>query len=167
MTTSRDASATGDGRPVGAIAVELRRVLEGTYDASGKPQPGDLYARLAEIGIRKNRPPKPLDELSHLSPDDRAARKVVEAFLTSRSEAGVARDAAIGEFLRKAAYGWANRLIALRCMEARGLIDEVIIGSHRRRPNGARVKTMACSRSLSTSWSEGQHGFPCFWIHAP
>jgi SAM-dependent methyltransferase len=112
---------------VGAIAVELRRVLEGACDANGELQSGDLQGRLAEIGVRKNRPAKALDELPHLSPDDRAARRVVEAFLTSRSEAGVARDAAIGEFLRKAAYGWANRLLALRCMEARGLIDEVIL----------------------------------------
>ncbi|MGA7124297.1 MAG: DNA methyltransferase, partial [Polyangiaceae bacterium] len=112
---------------IGAIAVELRRVLEGTYDTSGELQSGDLQARLAEIGIRKNRPPKPLDELPHLSSDDRAARKVVDAFLSSRAEAGVPLETAIGEFLHKAAYGWANRLIALRCMEARALIDEVIL----------------------------------------
>ena len=33
----------------------------------------------------------------------------------------------VGEFLRESAYTWANRLLALRCMEARGLIDEVVV----------------------------------------
>lgn len=33
----------------------------------------------------------------------------------------------IDEFIRESAYTWANRLLALRCMEARGLIDEVVL----------------------------------------
>ena len=33
----------------------------------------------------------------------------------------------MAEFVREAAYSWANRLLALRCMEARGIIDEVIL----------------------------------------
>jgi len=52
---------------------------------------------------------------------------VVDAFIQNRVEAGRAREAAIAEFVREAAYTWANRLLALRCMEARGLIDEVIL----------------------------------------
>jgi hypothetical protein len=32
----------------------------------------------------------------------------------------------VAEFVREAAYSWANRLLALRCMEARGIIDEVV-----------------------------------------
>ncbi|MBA3547588.1 MAG: N-6 DNA methylase [Nannocystis sp.] len=33
----------------------------------------------------------------------------------------------VAEFIRESAYTWANRLLALRCLEARGLIDEVIL----------------------------------------
>ena len=51
----------------------------------------------------------------------------MDAFLQNRAEAGQHRDAAITEFVREAAYTWANRLLALRCMEARGLIDEIIL----------------------------------------
>ena len=58
---------------------------------------------------------------------DRAARKVVDAYLTLRDEAGVSQSDAVAEFVREAAYTWANRLLALRCMEARGIIDEVIL----------------------------------------
>ncbi|WP_447972353.1 Eco57I restriction-modification methylase domain-containing protein [Nitrospira sp. Kam-Ns4a] len=110
-----------------ALVLELRRLLEGFSDAQGNWQPGDLDRRLAAIGVRRDRPPVPADELPHLPQEDREARRVVDAFLKSRLEAGVDRGAAIAEFVTKSAYTWANRLLALRCMEARGLIDEVIL----------------------------------------
>lgn len=110
-----------------AITLELRRELEGAYDSSGKWQPGDLERRLGEIGVWRDRAPKPADELAYRSPEDREARRVVDALLRSRTEAGFSRERAVEEFVREAAYTWANRLLALRCMEARGLIDEVIL----------------------------------------
>lgn len=109
------------------ITLELRRELEGQYDAHGTWQPGDLDRRLASLGVWRDRAPKSIDELSGLTPEDREARRIVDAFVASRLEAGHSRDAAIAEFVREAAYTWANRLLALRCMEARGLIDEVIV----------------------------------------
>ena len=39
----------------------------------------------------------------------------------------LSRAEAVAEFVRETAYTWANRLLALRCMEARELIDEVIL----------------------------------------
>lgn len=117
-----------DHKPIlKAIALELRHELEGFYDADGDWHPGDLERRLAAIGVRRGRAPVAVDELPHLAPEDRQARRVVDAFMASRGEAGESRDAAIAEFVRDAAYTWANRLLALRCMEARGLIDEVIL----------------------------------------
>ncbi len=110
-----------------AIALEFRRELEGRYDAHGSWQPGDLERRLAAIGERRDRAPVPMDELLHLAPEDREARRVIDAFLQSRADAGQRREAAIAEFVRDAAYTWANRLLALRCMEARSLIDEIIL----------------------------------------
>ena len=59
--------------------------------------------------------------------EDRQARKVVDAYLKLREEAGVERSDAVAEFIRETAYTWANRLMALRCMEARELIDTVIL----------------------------------------
>ena len=45
-----------------------------------------------------------------------------------REDAGVERSGGgCGEFVRETAYTWANRLLALRCMEARELIDPVIL----------------------------------------
>jgi SAM-dependent methyltransferase len=110
-----------------AISLELRHLLEGQYDASPKWQPGDLEKRLAAIGVRRDREPVNVEELAHLAPVDQKARQVVDAYLKLRAEAGVSREDAVAEFIRETAYTWANRLLALRCMEARELIDEVIL----------------------------------------
>lgn len=110
-----------------SLSLELRHILEGTYDEQGKFHPGDLERRLNEIGIWRDRSPKPLDELPHLSIEDKEARRVVDAYTQFREEAGVSRQEAVAEFSLESAYTWANRLFALRCMEARGIIDEVIL----------------------------------------
>src|SRR5271157_5147226 len=110
-----------------AVTLELRHLLEGRYDSAGKWKPGDLEQRLAAIGVRRDRASVPVDELRHLAPEDRQARKVVDAYLKLRQEAGVERSDAVAEFVRETAYTWANRLLALRCMEARELIDSVIL----------------------------------------
>lgn len=109
-----------------SVTLELRHLLEGRYDSAGAWQPGDLEQRLAAIGVRRDRTSLPIDELSHLSAEDKHARKVVDAYLKLREGSGVKRTDAIADFVRETAYTWANRLLALRCMEARELIDEVI-----------------------------------------
>jgi SAM-dependent methyltransferase len=110
-----------------AISLEIRKLLEGKYDEQGTLQPGDLAQRLAAIGVRRDRGSLPVDELPHLSPEDVQARKVIDAYLKLREDAGDSRDDAVKELVRETAYTWANRLLALRCMEARGLIDEVVL----------------------------------------
>lgn len=109
------------------LSLELRHILEGQFDSKGRWQAGDLERRLNEIGVWPDRPSKPIDELPHLSPEDKEARRIVDAYLELRREAGVGRSDAVGEFVRESAYTWANRLLALRCMEAREIIDEVIL----------------------------------------
>lgn len=110
-----------------AVSLELRHLLEGTYDGAGQWHPGDLEQRLAAIGVRRDRESVNVDELPHLSLADQKARQVVDAYLQLRAEAGVAQEEAVAEFVRETAYSWANRLLALRCIEARELIDEVIV----------------------------------------
>ena len=108
------------------LSLALRHELEGWRDENGGWHPGDLERRLAELGIHREKS-KPLDEMPHLSGDDRRARVVVDGYLQLRSDAGIERDDAVAEFVRESAYTWANRLFALRCMEARSIIEEVIL----------------------------------------
>jgi hypothetical protein len=110
-----------------SIVLNLRHILEGNHDAAGTRHPGDLEERLAAIGVHRGREPLPLSQLPHLLDEDKRAREVVDAFVRSHLKAGRTSKEAVQEFLQEAAYTWANRLIALRCLEARGLIDEVIL----------------------------------------
>jgi len=107
------------------IVLEIRHVLEGWYDS--RRHAGDVEQRLAAIGVRLDRNPIPVDELPQLSEFDRKARRVTDAYIALRKSAGMSIEAAVSEYVRETAYTWANRLLALRCMEARELIDEVIL----------------------------------------
>lgn len=110
-----------------SIVLDLRHILEGYYDNSSAWHPGGLEERLAALGVRRDREALPLEQFSHLSEEERHARLVVDAFIQSALHSGRSGEEAISEFLQESAYTWANRLIALRCMEARGLIDEIIL----------------------------------------
>ena len=109
-----------------SVSLELRHILEGRYDELGHFNPGDLERRLNEIGIWRDRAAKTIGEMQHLSAVDKKARTVIDAYIYFREEAGVTIEDAFTEFIRESAYTWANRLLALRCMEARSIIDEVI-----------------------------------------
>jgi hypothetical protein len=110
-----------------ALSLELRHILEGQYSEDGKWHAGDLERRLNQIGIWWDRDPKPISEMPNLSPVDQHARELIDAYLSLRKEAGVSQSDAVSEFVRESAYSWANRLFALRCMEAREIIDPVIL----------------------------------------
>lgn len=110
-----------------ALSLELRHTLEGSYSEDGTWHAGDLERRLNQIGIWRARPVKPISEMPNLSPVDRKARELIDAYLALRSDAGVSQSDAVAEFIRESAYSWANRLFALRSMEARGIIDPVIL----------------------------------------
>jgi len=110
-----------------ALSLELRHTLEGRYTEDGTWNAGDLERRLNQIGIWRDRPVKPISEMPNLSPVDRKARELIDAYLALRSDASVSQSDAVAEFIRESAYSWANRLFALRCMEARGIIDPVIL----------------------------------------
>lgn len=109
------------------LSLSLRHLLEGYYDEQDRWHPGDLERRLNEIGIWKDRAPKPLQELHQLSEADLNARRVVEAYIQYRRDSGTSREDAVAEFILECAYTWFNRLFALRCMEAREIIDEVVL----------------------------------------
>lgn len=110
-----------------ALSLELRHTLEGSYKEDGTWIAGDLERRLNQIGIWRDRAVKPISEMPNLSPVDRNARELIDAYLSLRNDAGVSQSDAVAEFIRESAYSWANRLFALRCMEARGIIDPVIL----------------------------------------
>jgi len=108
------------------LCLAFRHLLEGRYDEHGAWHGGDLEERLNALGVWWDRDPIPIGEVPFRSPEDRHAREVIDAYLALREDAGISRKDAIEEFVRETAYTWANRLLVLRCMEARDLIDGVV-----------------------------------------
>jgi hypothetical protein len=65
-------------KPLKAITLELRHLLEGRYENDGSWTPGDLETAVSRPwGFAGDRTAAPVDELGHLSPEDRRARCVV------------------------------------------------------------------------------------------
>jgi hypothetical protein len=114
------------------IVGPLRTTLAGTAQADGTWLRGDLDRELERLGIAPDGTLTPLDALPNASPAERRARYAAEVAITTAvngakgAEAERKRAAAREEVIERAAYTWINRLLALRAMEARGLIDETL-----------------------------------------
>jgi len=108
------------------LCLTLRHLLEGRYDEQGNWHGGDLEERMNALGVWWERDPIPAVKMPFRTPEDRHAREVIDAYLALREDAEISRKDAIEEFVREAAYTWVNRLLVLRCMEARDLVDGVV-----------------------------------------
>ncbi|MCJ7625444.1 MAG: BREX-1 system adenine-specific DNA-methyltransferase PglX, partial [Anaerolineaceae bacterium] len=64
--------------------------------------------------------------LPHLEKKELDNRRRVAAFIKREEKIGIDQKKATKEFIKEASYTWINRLLGLKCMESRGLIEEVI-----------------------------------------
>ena len=89
----------------------------------------EIENRLNYHGIYIDKTWKDGRSLRHLSPEELLNKKRVEAFIKRQESDGssLSQDQATKEFIKESSYTWINRLIGLKCMEARGLIDEEVI----------------------------------------
>ena len=106
------------------LVLELRHTLAGKWDDAGNGARGDLDRELERLGFAPDGAVTPLDALPNPSAHEVRAYRVAEAQLAAlpKSERQEART----EVVERAAYSWINRLLALRTMEARGLIEETL-----------------------------------------
>ncbi|MCB0055061.1 MAG: hypothetical protein KDE24_36530, partial [Caldilinea sp.] len=112
------------------VVTALRHRLAGTWDADGQPVRGDLDRELERLGFAPDGQVTPLDALVQPTAIERRAYQVADARIAPFADAAERRQAR-GEVAERAAYTWINRLLTLRTLEARGLIDETL------RPNAA------------------------------
>ncbi len=114
------------------LVANLRVILAGTAGTDGTWQRGDLDRELERLGIAPDGTAIPIDALPNPTAAERRARIAADAYLTAAvnglkgAEAEQKRRTAREDFVERAAYTWINRLLALRTMEARGLIDETL-----------------------------------------
>ena len=113
----------------------FRHLLEGYWD-DGTWVPGDLELVLRGYGIFRDRDWLDRTRLPHLNDDGLTLRDRLENAITAlipalpEGERKAPREAlqeATALYIREAAYTWFNRLVALRCLEARVPgVDEAI-----------------------------------------
>ncbi|MCG8347004.1 MAG: BREX-1 system adenine-specific DNA-methyltransferase PglX [Chloroflexales bacterium] len=144
-----------------AIVAALRATLAGAASADGAWQRGDLDRELERLGIAPDGKLTPLDMLPNASPTERRARYAAEAAITTAinglksAAAERKRSLAREEVVERAAYTWINRLLALRTLEARGLIDETL----RNNPDYDGVsEALFILRSDAPSYTAGADG---------
>jgi len=87
----------------------------------------EIENRLNYYGIYRDKAWKDGRSLRYLSSEELSNKKRVEAFIKRQESAGLSQLQATEEFIKEASYTWSNRLIGLKCMETRGLIDEEVI----------------------------------------
>ncbi len=106
------------------LVTELRHILVGTTASDETIIRGDLDRELERLGIAPDGTIIPLDAMANPAPHEQQAHRMAVAQLVYCDEP---RHASIRvEILERAAYSWINRLLALRAMEARGLIEETL-----------------------------------------
>jgi hypothetical protein len=110
-----------------ALVRELRHKLVGSISPTdGKVERGNLDRELERLGIAPDGTIKPIDVLPSIRPHERYAYRVAAAQLSPLSLPQ--RPPVRSEIIERAAYTWINRLLALRAMEVRGLIDNTLRG---------------------------------------
>ncbi|MFQ5342149.1 MAG: Eco57I restriction-modification methylase domain-containing protein, partial [Anaerolineae bacterium] len=106
------------------LVKELRHILAGHEDKAGAWQRGDLDRELERLGFAPDGAITPIDALRNPTPEEVRAYRVAEVQLAPLPQEQ--RPPARAELIERAAYSWINRLLALRAMEARDLIDETL-----------------------------------------
>jgi len=98
------------------MVLDLRETLE-----------GEIERELRRYGIYAERKWTSTDELNHLTEEERDEhRPRIETAIARERDAGLDQAEAVEAHVREAAYTHMNRLLGLKCMETRGLIEETI-----------------------------------------
>ncbi|MDW7777178.1 MAG: BREX-1 system adenine-specific DNA-methyltransferase PglX [Methanosarcinales archaeon] len=86
----------------------------------------EIENRLNNIGIYPDKEWKDGRSLPYLEKKELDNRRRVAVFIKREEKIGIDQKKATKEFIKEASYTWINRLLGLKCMECRGLIEEMI-----------------------------------------
>ncbi|AUS98092.1 hypothetical protein CDQ84_15865 [Clostridium thermosuccinogenes] len=87
----------------------------------------DIEQVLINYGIYINKDWVNLRDLKNLTEEQENNRKNIEKAIEKLEKGGFKRDKAVIEYIKEVSYTYLNRLAALRVMEVRGLIDEILV----------------------------------------
>lgn len=143
-------------RRLKSLVLELRRNLE-----------EDLTRQLRRLGVDATKgAPTPIEKLSYLEDDEVAARRTVDALIDKKQQVTPKLATAIASVVREGAYTHLNRLVGLRCMEARKLltVDGEITEVVTPRPeHGGRPKLLWTMREANSRYRHGEDAEERLW----
>ncbi|SHD77394.1 BREX-1 system adenine-specific DNA-methyltransferase PglX [Schnuerera ultunensis] len=108
-------------KTIKSTILECREILE-----------KDIEQVLINYGIYINKVWVNLRDLRNLTEEQENNRKNIEKAIEKFEKGGFEKDKAVMEYIKEVSYTYLNRLAALRVMEVRGLIDEILVprGEH-------------------------------------
>jgi hypothetical protein len=103
------------------ISHPVRRLLKSTVLDLRSALEEDFAKQLRALGIREGGiQPAPAGRM--LTPAEQRVRHVASAILQREAEGGATLEQAFETYVRDSAFTFLNRMVGLRCLEARGLL---------------------------------------------
>ena len=112
-----------------AVIRDLRHELLGYTAKDGTAVRGDLDRELERLGVLPDGRVQPIDALPSATDQERQAHYAAEQFIETAKRQGKLAGEARKDYLEQAGYSWINRLVALRALEARRLINGTLAPS--------------------------------------
>jgi phage-related protein len=112
---------------VGSLNTEQKKAIKSTILECRDILEKDIEQVLINYGIYINKDWINLRDLPNLTEEQENNRKNIEKAIEKLEKGGFKKDKAVMEYIKEVSYTYLNRLAALRVMEVRGLIDEILI----------------------------------------
>lgn len=112
---------------MGSLNSEQKKAIKSTILECRDILEKDIEQVLINYGIYINRDWVNLRDLKNLTEEQENNRKNIEKAIEKLEKGGFKRDKAVREYIKEVSYTYLNRLAALRVMEVRGLIDEILV----------------------------------------
>ncbi|MFC6784887.1 BREX-1 system adenine-specific DNA-methyltransferase PglX [Halobaculum halobium] len=108
------------------MSSEQRSTIRSTILSARNTLESEIRRQLERYGVYEDER-LPLEELSHLSLEDRHTRRTIDAALERELESTDGDlERSITNYVREATKAYLNRFVALKCIEVRGLVEETI-----------------------------------------
>ncbi|MFC6765533.1 Eco57I restriction-modification methylase domain-containing protein [Natrinema soli] len=116
--------STTHGQP--GLSSDQRSTIRSTILSTRRTLEDELRRQLEKYGIYENKR-LPLEDLTHLSAEDRHTRRTLDAAIERELESTEGDlQRSITNYVREATKTYLNRFVALKTIEVRGLVEETI-----------------------------------------
>lgn len=106
---------------------EQKKVIKSTILECREILEKDIEQVLINLGIRIDDEWVDINSLPNLNEERKKIRENIEQVIEKLGKGGFEKNKAVREYIKEVAYTYLNRIAALRVLEVRGLIDEILI----------------------------------------